>query len=165
MPRIQLWHVTHEILSSHAQEGDYVMLPAWLSRTTQRFETVPCPKYECVMPHTRSQHFSFFTHLIRDVTCMWDMTHSYVWHDFFIRVTWLIYMCEKWMNYVCEKWMNKPCFTRRSERGPYLIYEYFISHVNAWCLKYKCVMSHIIAPCLTYECIMSYSGLKQCLVM
>jgi len=31
---------------------------------------------------------------------MCDMTHSYVWHDSFIRVTWLIHMCDMTHSYV-----------------------------------------------------------------
>jgi len=27
--------------------------------------------------------------------CVWDMTHPYIWHDLFIRVTWLVHM--KWI--------------------------------------------------------------------
>jgi len=30
------------------------------------------------------------------------MTHSYVWHDSFIRVTWLIHTCDMTHSYVCE---------------------------------------------------------------
>jgi len=36
---------------------------------------------------------------------MCDMTHSYVWHDSFIRVTWLIHMCD--MTNSCD---IKSCF-------------------------------------------------------
>ena len=31
------------------------------------------------------------------------MTHSYVWHDSFICVTWLIHMCDMTHSYVCHE--------------------------------------------------------------
>ena len=34
-------------------------------------------------------------------TYVYDMTHSYVWHDSFIRVTWLICTCDMTLSYVC----------------------------------------------------------------
>jgi len=50
------------------------------------------------MTHSYVWHDSFVrvTWLIR--TC--DMTHSYVWHDSFIRVTWLIRTCDMTHLYV-----------------------------------------------------------------
>ena len=58
-----------------------------------------------------------FTHHQRRHFCVWhdsfirvtwliptlDMTHSYVWHDSFIRVTWLIHTCDMTHSYV---WHN-----------------------------------------------------------
>jgi len=35
-----------------------------------------------------------------DVSHTCDMTHSYVWYDSFIRVTWLIHMCDMTHSYV-----------------------------------------------------------------
>jgi len=39
-----------------------------------------------------------------------DMTHSYVWHDSFICVTWLIHMCDMTHSYV---WRDPFCEWRR----------------------------------------------------
>jgi len=44
-----------------------------------------------------------------------DMTHSYVWHDSFIYVTWLIHMCDMTHSYmshdsfICVTWLNPMC--------------------------------------------------------
>jgi len=46
---------------------------------------------------------------------MWDMTHSYVWHDSFICVTWLIHMFNRTHSYVwhdsfiCVTWLIHMC--------------------------------------------------------
>jgi len=46
---------------------------------------------------------------------MCDMTHSYVWHDSFICVTWLIHMCDMTQSYVwtdlsiCVTWLIQTC--------------------------------------------------------
>ena len=45
---------------------------------------------------------------------MCDMTHSYVWHDSCICVTWLIYMCETihvWRDaFLCVTWRIHVCW-------------------------------------------------------
>jgi len=46
--------------------------------------------YECDMTHSYGNGM-FHSHLVRD-NSMCDMTHSRVWHDSFIRVTWIIHM-------------------------------------------------------------------------
>ena len=35
---------------------------------------------------------------------MCEMTHSYVWHDWFIRVTWLTHVCDMTHLYGCHDW-------------------------------------------------------------
>ena len=63
---------------------------------------------------------------------MCDMTHSYVWHDSFICVTWLIHMCDMTHSYV---WHNS-----------------FICCDTLWYASAAALlMSHIITHA-TYEC-------------
>ena len=47
---------------------------------------------------THSHSFKCVTWRIR----ICDMTHSYVWHDSFIRVTWFIHKCTMTHSYVCH---------------------------------------------------------------
>jgi len=48
---------------------------------------------------------------VLNIRNMCDMTHSYVWHDSFICVTWLIHMCDMTHSYVwhdsfiCVTWL------------------------------------------------------------
>jgi len=61
---------------------------------------------KCALRHSYVWHDSFICVTWLISICMCDMTHSYVWHDSFlyICVTWLIHMCgmtHSWM-YVCH---------------------------------------------------------------
>jgi len=45
-----------------------------------------------------------------------DMTSSHVWHDSFLRVTWLIHMCALSHSYVCQgSFIRVPCYTGLDE--------------------------------------------------
>jgi len=57
------------------------------------------------MTHSYVRHDSFIcvTWLIH----MCDMTHSYVWHDSFICVTWLIHLCHD--SFICLTWLVDMC--------------------------------------------------------
>ena len=58
------------------------------------------------------------------------MTHSYVWHDSFICVTWLIHMCDMTHSYV---WHDSfICVT-------WLIHMYDMTHSYAWRDSFICV--------------------------
>ena len=58
------------------------------------------------------------------------MTHSYVWHDSFICVTWLIHMCDKTRSYVwhdsfvCVTWLIRMCDMTHS----YVWHDSFLKH-------------------------------------
>ena len=65
------------------------------------------------MTHSYVWHDSFIcvTWLIH----MCDMTHSYVWHDSFICVTWLIRMCDV-TEFICGTWLNRMCVGVEKQR-------------------------------------------------
>ena len=81
---------------------------------------------------------------------MWDMTHSCVWHDSFIRVTWLVHTCD-----------IDPMQCSISSRC--IIY---VTHMNESCLMCEWVMLYIRMSHVTHifrvKCIvprsMSYAG-------
>jgi len=73
---------------------------------------------------------------------MCDMTHSYVWHDSFICVTWLVRMCDMthscvWHDsFICVTWLILTCDMTRS----YVWHDSFIC--VTW-LIYMCHMTHL----------------------
>ena len=85
MKHVWMTHGTHMNESSHTYE--WVMSHIWMSHVTHMNESC-------------HEHGSFIcmTHIR-----MCDMTHSYVRHDSFICVTWLIHMCNMAHSYV---WHN-----------------------------------------------------------
>ena len=70
------------------------------------FKRVASHIHKCDMDHPCYCHITVMW-LIR----MWDMTHSYVWHDSFICAIWLIHMCDMTHSYVwhdsfiCAIWL------------------------------------------------------------
>ena len=68
---------------------------------------------------------------------MCDMTHSYVWHDSFVCVTWLIYTCGVTHSYV---WHNS--FTRVT----WLIHVCNMTHSHVWHGSFIC-MTWLIHLC------------------
>ena len=93
---------------------------------------------------------------------MCGMTHSYVWHDSFMCVTWLIHVCgmtHSWVwhdsiifmttlecdgtgAYVWHDSMNESCHTHKWVM-PY-IWMSHVSHMNGSCHTHEWVMSHTI---------------------
>jgi len=70
------------------------------------------------------------------------MTHSYMWHDSFICVTWLIHMCDMTHSYV---WHDSfICVTWR-------IHMYDMTHSHVWNNSFIC------APWLTHMCDTTHS--------
>ena len=70
------------------------------------------------------------TYLYVDGVHIRDMTHSYVWHDSFIWVTWLIHMCDLTHSYV---WLDSfICVTR-------LIHMCHMTHSYVWHDQFICV--------------------------
>jgi len=88
----------------------------------------------CYMTHSYVWHDSFIR-----LKC--DMTHSYVWHDSFIRVTGLIHMCDRTHSYVwhdsfvCVTWLIHTCGMTHS-------YVWRNSFVCVTWLIHMCGMTH-----------------------
>ena len=82
-----------------------------------------------------------------------DMTCSYVWHDSFIRVAWLIHMCDVAHSYVwydsfiCVTWLIQMCDMNYSNVG----HDSFmcdITHTYVWRDSFQCVdMTHSNVSC------------------
>jgi len=72
---------------------------------------------------------------------MWDMTHSYVWHDSFICAIRLIHMCDMTHSYVwhdsliCMTWLIHMCDTTHS-------YVWHDSFTRVTWLIHMCDMTH-----------------------
>jgi len=99
----------------------------------------------CDITHSYVWHDSFVcvTWLIH----MCDMTHSYVWHDSFMCVTWLIHMCA--MTHSCVWHDSFICVTR-------LIHLCAIphaDHVNLYLYAHICI--HIHTPMCMSVCVCS----------
>jgi len=87
---------------------DWVMSHIWMSHVAHMSES--CHTHERVTIHTReggyvthmneSCHTHIWADVMRDYMC--DMTHSYVCHDPFICVTWLIHMCGMRLCVACR---------------------------------------------------------------
>ena len=90
------------------------------------------------------------------VVYMCDMTHSCVWHDSFIRVTWLIHVWHD--SFICVTWLIHMCAMTHS----------YMSHNSFICvtwLIHMCDMTHsyvwhdsfICVPWLIHMCDMTHS--------
>jgi len=90
-------HGTHMNESWHTYE--WVMAHIWMSHGTHMNES--CHTYEWVMEHIWMCHIMDKIFGIRSIWLiqMCALTHSYVWHDSFICVPWLILMCD-WKRFV-----------------------------------------------------------------
>ena len=123
-------HVTRLYATCHNYQGSLQHMvrdasPKFAGHVTLMNEL--CHIYEWGMSHVCMIHVTFIRKpatrakrrrtklaLLRACTCH-DMTHSYVWHDSFICVTWLIYMCDMphwnvWHDsFVCVTWLICMC--------------------------------------------------------
>jgi len=93
---------------------------------------------------------------------MCDVTHSYVWHDSFICVTWLIRMCDATHSYICDTThvTQTSCHTHERvtshiKRSHGTGLNNHVTHMNESCHTYEWVMTYqnrqIDVLCHTYE--------------
>ena len=149
MSHIWMSHVTHMNESCHTYK--------WTSHVTLMDES--CHTYERVMSHIRTSHATQEKGKPRGVsTC--DMTFSYAWLrkwcDWFIRVTWLIGMCD-------ERGMPHKRKASKTSNNTYVFI--YVTHMDqSWpihinmCHMHEWIVSHIrmslvtrINQSITYE--------------
>jgi len=90
---------------------------------------------------------------------MWDMTHLYVWHDSFVRVTWLIHIYSymwhdsfirvTWLIYTCDM-----TYQYRFICVPWLALELIVLAFYIWSiylLQYWCSVIHMCGMTHSYK--------------
>jgi len=88
---------------------------------------------------------------------MCDMTYSYVWHDLFICVTWLIHMCDMTYSYVWHDlfisvtWLIYLCMTTHSSRVTILMRMCDMTHSCVWHDSFMCMtwLIHVCDLCIS----------------
>ena len=104
-----------------------------------------CHTYEWVMSHIWKKYVTWLIHIC-------DMTHSYVWHDSFICVTWYV-----WHNsFISVTWLIHMCDTTHS-------YVWHDSFTCAACLIQMCDMTHPTYLQAYFQCVhtRSYISVSQ----
>jgi len=94
--------------------------------------------------------------------CIYDMTHSYVWHDLFMRVTWRFVWHDSFICVTClvmsHIWVSHVTHTDEIISHNYFTFWYdktrHVTRIRVPCL-HTCDMSHI-SSCHTYEWVISY---------
>ena len=100
MSYIWIGHFTPMNAAIHVYE--WVVSHIWMSHVTRLHETCHT--------HTYCTNYSHMTH---HVCNMCDMKYSYVWHDLFISVTWLIHVRDVTPSYMWhDSSRYKICVTR-----------------------------------------------------
>jgi len=82
---------------------------------------------------------------------MCDITPTYVWHDSYISVTWLIHRCDTTCSYVCG--MTHTCVWHDScIHVTYLLHMCDMTHTHVWHDSYTCVtwLIHMYDMTFTY---------------
>jgi len=90
-----------------------------------------CHTYEWVMSHIWKEYVTWLIHIC-------DMTHSYVWHDSFICVTWYV-----WHDH-CDTIVMR-CIWVMSHKSMR-----HVTFINESCHTYAWVMSHIEVSKITH---------------
>ena len=96
---------------------------------------------------------------------MCDMTHSYVWHDSFVCVTWHIRMCDMTHSYVwhdsltCVTWLIHMCDTHMTHtwhtHDTHMTHTWHMTHTHAYPWNCKVIDFHKRAPYFTKEPLIS----------
>ena len=111
------------------------------------------------------------------------MTHSYVWHDWssmtlsfvchdsFTCVTWLIPLCnmtplcETWLNYMCETWLNSMCditrFCVRHDSRLYDMTQSCVWHDSAMCVTWLSHVCDMTQSCVWRDSVMFVTWLSH----
>ena len=175
MSHIWMSHVTHMNESRHTYE--WVMSHIWMSHVTYMNEschTSGSPSHQPPIAARLSCFLDRWHALLQYVirllhTC--DMTHSHVWHDSFICVTWLIRIYEIPPSCFLDRWHDSfSCVIR-------LIHMCDVTHAHVChdsfiCVTWRmpmCVMTHSYVwhdsfPCVTWlvhTCDMTYSHVRH----
>jgi len=150
-------HEMHDLVSTKKKKGDLVS-------TTRRFATPRTRKSGSRTAFTSSSSPIF--------ACLYSrvMSHSYVWHDSFICVTWLIHMthsapCHSHDSFICATWLihmthSAPCHSYNLFICvTWLITMCDMTHPYVWHDSFICVRhdSFICATWLIHMCDMTHS--------
>jgi len=107
------------------------LLHMWLWHDTFKISVVRSPLCNAVTWMTCHSH-------------MCDMPHSYVWHDSFTCVTWLIHMCDMTQSYVWHASLICDCDMTHSKYWLHAVL--FAMQLHVWHASVICV------PCLIHMC-------------
>jgi len=80
---------------------------------------------------------------------MWEMTHSYVWHDSCICETWLIHMCDMTHAYVRHDVFIY--VTRVHSRVCHEVHEWHMTHMTIHQICDVCDMTHVMWHVLMWD--------------
>ena len=127
--------MTHSYMCDMTDSYMCDMTHSYMCDMTHSYMCDMTHSYMCDMTHSYMcdmTHQCYIVDLLLWLVCLWvtrhDMTHSCVWHDSFVRVTWLIrtcdmthsYMCDMTHSYVwhdsfiCVTWLIRMCDTTHS---------------------------------------------------
>ena len=170
------WPMTH-LSIHHVNESCHTYERVDMNESCHTYEWDAGHTYEWVMPHMwrRLGHWGGRHHVTHDSSeqesCEWVMSYSYVCHDSFMCVTWLIHMCDMthscvWHDsFICVTWLIHVCDMTHSYmkwwglRLRTHLSIYHCTHINESRHTYEWVMSHmwmshgthVNESCHTYE--------------